>query len=174
MKGNRFKFRSYLFAMIFVVLFIPDVSFAAEYDFDFWAESPYLFTIGTPTKVNLYLKNIGTKSDTYTIAISSKEAKKEIPGEDFPELIQVSLESDRIGPVSTNGIGDSFSTVTVVGPVVIGNITFKATSISNPSIYKEDGIQVKSEYATSLPEFNLIAMMGLMILASFVYFFKRQ
>ena len=138
------------------------------FDFDIWVEpSSMKFTAGKKTTVNLYVKNLGSYDDNYTIDYNISSGNQ--------ALIQVDMSY-----VSPTGIVDAGTTKTLYPKVTIlssetsGKIMFNATSQGKPEIKGNTTLNVQSGLPVSLPEFNSSVFLGMMILTGIIYFFFKS
>jgi len=155
-----------LLISLFFILFSIHVVNAANYDFKIWVEGPQRFTIGRSEIVNIYILNNGTKNDSYTISFT-KEALYGV--DDVDHLIDVSIPSNKITLVEPNETGTTFATVTLLGPITSGSVTFNATSDSDPSIKRvAEPLEILTGYPINLPEFELTGLILLLILATLI------
>lgn len=143
------------------------------YDFKFWAEPEYaMFTLGVPTRVNVYLENTGDCQDDYNISY-------EIGG-DNPELIKISMpephynnnsettEIKDVDPHETRMIQPRISVLMFE----TWEVNFTATSQSIPTLQKNVTLTVLEGLPVSLPEFDFVGILAIM-LVGVVYFSKR-
>jgi len=139
---------------------------SANYDFKIWSEGPQLFTIGKKEIVNVYIQNTGNRDDSYTVSFT-KEALFE--GGDVKHLIDVSIPSNKINLVNPNRTGNIFATITLLGPITSGSVTFNATSESDSLVKRiAEPIEIKTGYPISLPEFGLMGLMLLILISSLI------
>jgi hypothetical protein len=138
------------------------------FDFNFWVEpSSMTFTIGKKTKVNLYIKNTGSYDDNYTIDYI-------IVGVN-PALIQVDMSYvTPTGIVDSGTIKTLYPTITVLSSEVSGSIVFNATSQGKPTLYENTTLAVRGGLPLSLPEFDFLNTLWLIILAGVVYYFYES
>jgi hypothetical protein len=133
------------------------------YNLDTWTEGPSVFTISKAEPVNIYVRNLGNIRDSYNISVR-KEAYKD--GNSVPHLVHVSMPSNRISSVEPNRTGNTFATITLLGPITNGRVTFNVTSDSQPSIHGETFIEFKPGMTGSpinLPEFGLMGLFQIFI-----------
>jgi hypothetical protein len=152
------------FFLIFVILFIsvPITLSQVPYDFRTWTDESRLFVIGKPEITNIYVQNLGTNNDSYTITYKKEAYLKNLAP--ASHLLYVSIPSNRIHSVSPGMMGNTFATINLLGPVARGNITFNVTSENNPSIYRQGIISISAGFPISLPEFQSIEFLQLLVL----------
>jgi hypothetical protein len=150
--------------LIFVTLSIsvPISLGQVPYDFRTWADESRLFTIGRPEITNIYVQNLGTNNDSYIISYKKEAYLKNLAP--ASHLLYVSMPSNRIHSVSPGMTGNTFATINLLGPIARGNITFNVTSENSPSLYKEGTISISAGFPISLPEFELIGFLQLLVL----------
>ena len=155
-----------LLILLSLVLISIHIVSAQNYDFKIWASGPQLFTIGREEMVNVYILNNGTETDSYTIDFT-KQAMYGL--DDVSHLLDVSMPSDKINLVKPNKTGNTFATITLMGPITSGSITFNASSDSDPSVKREAiPINVLSGTPISLPEFGLMGLILLILISSLI------
>jgi len=160
------KTKKYLTGFVVFILFILISGIKAQtYDFETWVEGPDIFTIGRPEIVNIYVQNLGDE-DSYTISYT-KEAY-EISGTDrVDHLIDVRFPSNRIESVKSNEVGDTFATITSLGPFRDGKVIFTVTSEATSNSY-DVTIEITQGLPVNLPEFELIGLVQILIFACLV------
>jgi len=134
------------------------------YNFEVWTEGPGFFTTGTPRIVNIYVKNSGNIEDSYNVTYN-KEVINPIGANN---LVQISIPSNRINSVKAGRVDNTFATVTLLGPVGNAEIWFNVTSINNQTMKITQKIKIGSAYPISLPEFQLIGFLLLLILSTLI------
>ncbi len=132
------------------------------YDFKIWVDEPRLVTIGKPVLANVYVQNLGTAADSYTITYTKNATDLNL--NPAPHLVHVSMPSNRIHSLEPDKIGNTFASITILGPISSGNVTFNVTSETNPSKSLTDFIDIEAGFPMSLPEFGLIGMIELLFL----------
>jgi len=134
------------------------------YNFTAWAEGPSLYTTGRPETVSIYVKNLGSVEDSYIITpISSSH------------LIDVSIPSNRIVSLEPGKVGSVFGTITLLGIIETGSVWFNVTPESYPSVYSLTApIEIRVGYPVSLPEFELLGSIQIIILAASLFLFVKK
>lgn len=145
-----------LFISIFLVtLFIPNVH---AQDPEVWVEAPPIFTIAKTESINIYVKNTGTSEEDYDITY-------DINSVDGRHLINVYLPIDKTKTIKNGDVGSVLARITLLGPIPQpATISFTATT-DGTSGTSED-IPLISASPINLPEFGLIGLIMLLILAS--------
>ena len=160
------KTKKYLTGFVVFIFFILISGIKAQtYDFETWVEGPDLFTIGRPETVNIYVQNLGDE-DSYTISYT-KEAFVVGGTDHVDHLIDVRFPSNRIESVKSNGIGDTFATITSLGPFRNGKVIFTITSESSP-VSHDVTLEITQGLPVNLPEFELIGLVQILILACLI------
>lgn len=140
------------------------------FDFKFWVEPERsMFTVGSETRINLYIKNTGAFADNYNITHNITEGN--------PSLIIV----DMFGVSPVNGVARG--EIRVVYPRIIlseahawGKVFFNATSQGDQNIYRNATLTIlpSSDLPVSLPEFGFQGMVLMMILSVVVYLIIKK
>lgn len=139
------------------------------YNFEVWAEGSGFFTTGTPQIVNIYVRNTGNVEDSYNISYN-----KSVTFPPADNLVQINLPSYNINLVKPGRVGNTFATVTLLGPVTSAEIWFNVNSTGNQSSKETKRIPIKSDYPISLPEFQLIGFLLLLIIPALVIFYSSR
>jgi len=144
---------------MFLVVFLIPTNVHAQIDFEVWVESPPIFTIAKTESVNVYVKNLQAGvDDNYTVTFQTSSPQA--------HLISVHLPNDRTKTVKEGDVGGVLARVTLLGPMnPVSSITFRATSDFDGS-FDEKQIQLITGPPMNLPEFELIGLIQLLILAS--------
>jgi len=144
--------------MFLITFFIPTNIHAQN--FEVWVEAPPIFTIAKTESVNVYVKNLQAGvDDNYTVTF-------EIPPPGAPHLIDVHIPYDRTKTLKEGDVGGILARITLLGPVDPGSkIRFIITpdSLAAP---QQSEISIVTGTALNLPEFELIGLIQLLILAS--------
>lgn len=146
---------------IFFLLLLPIVTA----DFKIWAERTGLFTIGKPERVNVYVQNLGTNPDSYQIRFSKSATYQT---QDVSHLLNVNLESGIIPTLKQNEVGSTFATVTILGKIDSGTITFNATD--STGLEKSYSIYLTAGLPIALHEFSFIGILVILISSVFIYY----
>ena len=129
--------------------------------FKIWVDESRLFTIGKQERANIYVQNLGAATDSYKIT-TAKEIY-DLSLNLAPQLVIVSMTSDRIHSVEPGRVGNTFATITVLGPISYGIINFTVTSETNPSVYLTGYLNITAGTSISLPEFETSGMIILLL-----------
>jgi hypothetical protein len=147
----------------FVLVFFLLTFQAVRADFEVWGETSGLFTVGTPQKFNIYVRNLDDPSDTdYDITLVTKQATC-VGGGNCNHLLHVYLQSDRVLELDQNQAGFTVATVTSLGPFVDGVIEFDVQGPSGTRRVSATGFI--AAMPVSLPEFGLLGILELAALA---------
>lgn len=145
------------------------------FEFKAWAEGPGLFTIGRGEIVGIYVQNNGNMRDSYTIDYNKSAEVEGHPGQDFSHLIDVSFLSNKIGPVEPNRTGYTFATITLLGPISSGSVTFNITSVENSSVFQEiQPVEVNAGMPVNLPEFGHVWLIVILVVVSALSYFVTR
>lgn len=145
----------------------PECSPEDCHRFKFWVEpKSSMFTVGRETSINLYVQNIGFYGDDYVITANSSN----------PPLFQVDMSgASSVNDVNVGEIRRVYPTITVMATGVAGQIFFNATSQGNQNITRNATLSIiESELPMSLPEFNFLGMVMIIILTGIIYYFFKQ
>jgi uncharacterized membrane protein len=125
-----------------------------------------MFTVGRETSINLYIQNIGGNDDDYVITANSSN----------PLLFQVDMSSASfVDDIKAGEIRRVYPTITVMATGVAGQIFFNTTSQGNENITRNATLTIiESELPMSLPEFNFLGMIVLIILTGIIYYFFKK
>ena len=128
-----------------------------------WVAGPNIFTIGKPTQVNVYVRNLGSETDNYRVNYTVYYTYQ---GDDLSHLIDVFIPSDSISSVQSNRVGVTQATLKILGPIRTSDarVKFNVTSDSTGE-WRAATIMIKAGYPISLPEFKLIGLIQLLILS---------
>jgi len=137
----------------------------SPFKFKMWVDETRLFTIGRPELANIYVQNLGTETDSYNITFTKNATMNLIPAN---HLVSVSMPSYRIHSVQSGKVGNTFATITVLGPIDYGYVNFTVRSENNPLAYLRASIDITTGYPVSLPEFGLIELIELLLLACLI------
>ncbi len=143
--------------LLIMILFIP-IATAATYRT--WAEGPTLLTVGEPVQVQIYVTKFSGSTDSYTIT------PQVTSGPSY--LISISMPSNRINNLQLGKTGNTFATVTALGKIDMSTITFTV----DPDVESEivtTSIQFQSGLPISLPEFEFVGLLLLILLSPFIY-----
>jgi len=147
------------------ILFFTTVQ--PQYKLNGWVAGPKLFTIGRSELINIYVQNLGNLEDTFNV--SFKKTAQDISLNDVSQLIDVNIPSKDIVQVEPGNIGNTVATITLLGPINTGSITFNITSETNSSVSQLVTIQVVTGYPINLPEFELLGMIQVLIFAVCIF-----
>ena len=139
------------------------------FNFNMWVEPKNtMLTVGKKTWINLYIQNTGKSgySDEYNITYKV----------DNPALIWVDMSTIMDTKTAEGQIKKFWVGITILSRTASGEITFNATSVNDPRIYRIATLTIyQSEFPISLPEFDLLHMFEIFILAGIIYsFFKSN
>jgi len=145
--------------LLSLILINNFVIVSAQY-FDTWLERSGIFTIGKKERLSIYIRNTG-EDDSFKIKDIVKSAKK--GGDDVPQLLDVSWVTDEIS-LKSGETGVLNPTLIVLGPIDEGYITF---TIEDTGLNEEDTntISITAAFPTSLPEFNFIGTIQILIIS---------
>ncbi len=137
------------------------------YDFSVWVEGSRIFRIGEPTRINLYIRNEGCDNDKYTVTHS-------ILGSvlvDFPSPFETDTISATGGISSGTGETKTYYPEIKVLSSSPAQVNFTVTSQGNSTLPPKTATLdiLESDYYLSLPEFNLLAMFVMVVLAAVVF-----
>jgi len=147
-----------LFISIFLItLSIPTKVHAQNPEV--WAEAPPIFTIAKTGSINIYVKNTGATEEkydiTYTVTVQPSGS----------HLINVHLPIDKTKTIKPGDIGSVLARITLLGPIPQpATISFTATA--DGSSGTSEDIPLISASPINLPEFGLIGLIQLLILAT--------
>lgn len=140
------------------------------FNFKVWVEPVRgMFTVGSKTRINLYIKNLGY-TDNYYITYNITATN--------PYLIQVDMSG--VTPVYGIAFDETrivYPGVTVLESHTTGEVFFNVTSEgSGMNIYRNATLTIiESDLPLSLPEFDFFGLIGIIFLASAVfYLFTRN
>lgn len=152
-----------LLLLVITGVFLSEESTAQS--FQVWSERTGIFTIGKPSQINIYVKNTGVTIDSYSITITRKEAY--YLTSPVHHLLSVEIPSNRIEFIGSNDVGDTFATLKILGPITNGLVEFNVTSDSDG--WSTTSIQITGAGTMiSFPEFKLIGLIQILILASLI------
>jgi len=137
--------------------------------FKVWVEPERgMFTVGSKNRINLYIKNLGYADNYYVTYNVSAEN---------PFLIQV----DMTGASPVYGVAFEetrivYPRITVLESHTSGEVFFNVTSEgSGMNISRNATLTIiESDLPLSLPEFDFFGLIGIIFLASFLYYKKRE
>jgi hypothetical protein len=158
------KARKCLLYFFILMTLMPVVR--ANYNLEVKAEGPVIFTVGRTETVNIYVRNIGTDNDSYSINFTKKAQDQYLNS--VPQLVQVSLFSNKTHNLTQNEQRSAFALITVIGPVKIGNVTFVVFSNAQPTNYREVSIKILSGMPVNLPEFGWLGLIEILVLVSLI------
>jgi uncharacterized protein YfaS (alpha-2-macroglobulin family) len=138
----------------------------ADYNFEVKAEGPSIFTVGRTETVNIYVHNIGSDNDSYSITFTKKAQDQSLNS--VPQLVQVSLFSNKTHNLTQNEQKSTFALITLIGPVQSGNVTFTIFSNAQPTNYREVSVKILSGMPVNLPEFGWLGLIEILILVSLI------
>ena len=148
----------WFFISIFFLTLLIATNVHAQ-DPEVWVEAPPIFTIAKTESVNIYVKNNLASEENYDITY---DIDVQPSGE---HLINVYLPIDETKTINPGDVGSVLARITLLGPIPQpAKITFTATSGANFGTSGE--IQLISGPPLNLPEFGLIGLIQLLILAS--------
>ena len=141
----------------------------ACFNFRVWIEPTRgMFTVGSKNRINLYIKNLGYADNYYVTYNVSAEN---------PFLIQV----DMTGASPVYGVAFQETRIVYPGITVLeshtsGEVFFNVTSEgSGMNISRNATLTIiESDLPLSLPEFDFFGLIGIIFLASFLYYKKRE
>jgi len=139
------------------------------FDFMVWVEpTRSMFTVGSKTRINLYIKNLGYADNYYvTHNITS----------DNPHLIQVDMTG--VSPVNDVAYEETrivYPRITVLESHTTGVVFFNVTSETNMNVSRNATLTILEggDLPLSLPEFDFFGLIAIIFLASYLYFRKRK
>ncbi|MCX8178876.1 MAG: hypothetical protein N3D75_03555 [Candidatus Aenigmarchaeota archaeon] len=147
------------FYLALTVLFL-NVVFAA--DFELWAQRGGLFTIGENQIIKVYVLNKDSSQRDYTITYSKSATYNT---NDVSHLLIVSFPSNRIDDVKPSETKSTELTVLIAAPISQGSITFTGTDDTG-TVRQYTITDIRASYPQNLPEFHIIFLLLLFILAS--------
>jgi hypothetical protein len=158
------KIQKYLLYFFILIFLLPMAR--ADYNFEVKAEGPSIFTVGRTEAVNIYVRNIGSDNDSYSITFTKKAQDQYLNS--VPQLVQVSLFSNRTHNITPNEQKSTFALITLIGPVQTGNVTFTVSSKAQPTNYREVSIKILSGMPVNLPEFGWLGLIEILVLVSLI------
>lgn len=147
----------FFISIFFLTLLIPTNVHA---QFDVWVEAPTIFTIAKIESVNVYIKNKDVVDENYNVTYTKSTAP---PGGEY--LINVYLPVNRTKTIKPDDVTSVLARVTLLGPVAGGSIRFTVDSDSGASFTTPQTLLITGP-PINLPEFGLIGLIQLLILAS--------
>lgn len=128
-------------------------------DYEVWVEAPPIFTLVRTQSINVYIKNLGASDNNYNVTYEASASSG-------LHLINIYMPINRTKTIKPGDVGSVLARVTLLGPIVSSGITFTVEPDSGnpPSIDKS--INLITGSAINLPEFGLIGLIQLLILAS--------
>lgn len=147
------------------------------YDFKFWVEpTKAMFTLGQKTPINLYIENVGDQVDSYTIDFNIISANPSLIIVEMPEPHPTGQPGiTEVRDVSPNEKVIKKPRILILSKEATGDIEFNATLEDPDSPSRTVTLRIlESDFPASLPEFNLFGVMGIIIIASSIYFFQKK
>jgi len=139
------------------------------FHFDMWVEPTRgIFTVGKQTNVNLYIHNLCPYPDNYNLTFNITSGN--------PALIKVDIMGfDYIQDVGPGEIRMVYPSITMLESSATGQVFFNATSEGNSTVQKNATLTVlPSESPVSLPEFDIIGLVFIVLLVGIIYFLNRS
>ncbi|MBD3155460.1 MAG: hypothetical protein GF368_02280 [Candidatus Aenigmarchaeota archaeon] len=152
--------------LVAVILVFSLISVNA--DFKVWVERGGVFTIGEPATFLIYVENSDSTLDSYEIL--EPDVYYTYPpgpgGTDLSNLIDVSLQSNRIEDVGPDGVKDTQGTIMLLAQIYSeGTVTFTVES-DNTGNQEQAVIQISGGASggvpRTLPEFNFIGLLQIL------------
>jgi len=148
----------WFFISIFLITILIITNIHAQTNFELWVEAPPIFTIAKTESVNVYIKNTGAIDNNYTVTYTADATIGS-------HLINVYMPIIRTKTLKRGDVSSILARVTILGPVTGGWVQFTVTPDSgapdtSPQILLITGSPI------NLPEFELIGLIQLLILAS--------
>ena len=155
-----------LIALTFIFLsYSIDVVTAISYKV--WAESPRLITVGEPTKIQINVFKNASGIDSYTIT-PTVVSVLDYSNRNVPQLLSISIPSNRINNLKPNDTGTTFVNVIAYGKIKIATISITVDPDIGP-VVTTTAVELKSALPTSLPEFSIIGLSILLLLSLILY-----
>lgn len=131
-----------------------------------WVEpEKAMFTVGTKTRINIYIQNIGDYTDSYDIEVTK-----------IPDLVLVDIIGSEVAEdLSPLEIKILHPRITVLSATATGDVEFKGTSRTDPTVFETANLEIyEGELPLSLPEFGFFGTIFMIILAGIVYFLIKK
>jgi len=132
------------------------------FGFNAWVQPDrMMFTLGSKTPVNLYIQNKGAYTDSYTVNADSSN----------PELIKYDLTGvSPTGGVAYGEIKTLYPRIITLYNDIPGNVKFNVSSQGDPTLHNITTLNIiASDFPLSLPEFGILGLIEIIILAGIVY-----
>lgn len=138
------------------------------FDFSIWTSGSRSFRVGQKTPIFLYLENNGSYIDSYDINYTIEPAN----------TVVIKLDMSGVSPVidaEPNVPKRLQPQITVLSTTANGIITFNATSRGDNSIKRNATFKVmESDFSFSLPDFNALLMIQVMIFTGLIYIIDKK
>jgi len=128
-------------------------------DFMAWLGIPsdVKFNLGKPLILNIYVKNLGTDVDSYSVTLIDHD-----PG------VNVEVKEPIISNVYPQDVKMSWSSVTVLVTNQRQTMSFRVESMSDPSVYQDIPFQLYGKLPESIPEIKTIGLFVIVLLAMMI------
>lgn len=135
-------------------------------DFTVWVQpNRIMFPIGTRNFVILYVENKGGYTDNYTVNYEKK-----------PNDPNIIVDLTGVTPTDNVASGEIirlYPGITVLTTITDGYVTFMVNSNNEPTMQRNATLNImESDFPLSLPEFDLLGLIEILILVGLVYFFS--
>jgi hypothetical protein len=159
------KIRVILGLIVFLSFFIINNIVKAA-NFDVWAGAPILFTVGRAEIVNIYAQNKELdREDSYNITYTKIAYNNQ--GQVVSHLVSISRPYYRIKTLKTNETGDTFATITILGPIRDGSVTFTVKSDFDGTSH-DVTVNLMTGSPIILSEFDFSGLIQILLIIMFI------
>ncbi len=149
---------------LLVAFLLLSMNICLAQQFEIWSERSGKFTIGVPSTIVIYVKNLGTSADTYNISFTKSASYR---GSDASGLLSFILVSGKIYNVQPGETKSTKGELIILGPISNGKITF--TVKNNLGQQKTFELaEIRADYPQTLSEFNKIYLILILFVPLFI------
>ncbi|MCD6226558.1 MAG: hypothetical protein J7J93_02060 [Candidatus Aenigmarchaeota archaeon] len=136
---------------------------SVECNFKVWVEGPNLFTIGQKTEINLYIENMGSFPDSYTIDYDAESP-----------VVDVELLETDINNILPNEVREINPRILLLESHPEPNtINFTINSKLCPDEKRSTTLYIDSGLPLNLPEFNFVSLLIIISLAGLIFYRRK-
>jgi len=138
-------------------------------DFQLFISQNFTVTVGHQFSMPINVKNVGVFTDSYSINTTSNT-------ENLVDL-DPKTANVTVGPLTGNSFGNYPETFSSVAKILVKstesqiNIFVNVTSVVNNTVYRDSLIRIRAGMS-SLPDFGLLGLMQIILLAAAILFLK--
>lgn len=137
------------------------------YNFNLTVSRPKVFRVGQETPITLYLKNTGAYTDNYYLSNTTSSPN--------PQLIILEFSVDEVSDVAPGETRLLNPKITCLSATATGDINFTARSESYPLRERSALFSIiECGLPLSLPEFNDILILAIILSSTLIYYFKKK